>query len=104
MLGEHFVDKHTLVLNCWYNIPTMCILSLLHCILDTSLLKVCEFHFFLFSFFQVMSNDRVIVCNFETAIQTDPNTCLMVLSGGVPPPSNRYGLSPEVLSAFAKLR
>lgn len=53
---------------------------------------------------QVMSNDRVIVCNFETAIQTDPNTCLMVVSGGVTPPSNRTGLSPEVLSAFAKLR
>lgn len=55
-------------------------------------------------YFQVMSNDRVIVCNFETAIQTDPNTCLMVVSGGVAPPSNRTGLSPEVLGAFAKLR
>ena len=53
---------------------------------------------------QVMSNDRVIMCNLETAIQTNPNTCLMVVSGGMASPRNRTGLSPEVLSAFAKLR
>ena len=53
---------------------------------------------------QVMSNDHVMVCNFETAIQTDPTTCLLVVSRSVVAPSNRKGLSPEVISAFARLK
>ncbi len=51
-----------------------------------------------------MSNDRVIVCNFETAVQTDPTSCMMVASGGVAPPSNRSGLAPEVISTFNRLK
>ena len=54
--------------------------------------------------YQVMSNDRLVVCNFETAIQTDPTTCLLVVSRSVVAPSNRKGLAPEVISAFARLR
>ena len=49
-----------------------------------------------------MSNDRVMVCNFETAVQTDPTTCLLVVSRSVVAPSNKKGLAPEVITAFAR--
>ena len=49
---------------------------------------------------QVMSNDRVVVCNFETAAQTDPTTCLLMVSRIVVAPSNQKGLAPEVISAY----
>ena len=49
-----------------------------------------------------MSNDRVMVCNFETAVQTDPTTCLLVVSRSVAAPSNKKGLAPEVITAFAR--
>lgn len=51
-----------------------------------------------------MSNDRLILCNFETAVQTDPTTCLLVVSQTVIAPSNKKGLAPEVVSALARLR
>ena len=50
-----------------------------------------------------MSNDRAILCNFETAIQTDPSSCLLVVSRSVVAPSNRKGLAPEVISASARV-
>ena len=50
-----------------------------------------------------MSNDRVVLCNFETAVQTDPTSCLLVVSRSVIAPSNKKGLAPEVISAFARL-
>ncbi|CAI8018467.1 hypothetical protein GBAR_LOCUS11208, partial [Geodia barretti] len=49
---------------------------------------------------QVTSNDKVMVCNFETAIQTDPATCTLLVSHSLIAPSNRMGLSPEVLNTF----
>ena len=51
-----------------------------------------------------MSNDRLILCNFETAVRTDPTTCLVVASQTVVAPSNRKGLAPEVISALSQLR
>ncbi len=38
-------------------------------------------------FIQLKERMIVLLHAMETVIQTDPNTCLMVLSGGVPPPS-----------------
>ncbi len=54
------------------------------------------------SYLQVMSNDRAMLCNFETAIQADPSSCLLVVSRSVVAPSNKKGLAPEVISAFAR--
>jgi serine/threonine protein kinase len=52
---------------------------------------------------QVMSNDRVMVCNFETAVQTDPSTCTLLISHSFVAPSNRMGLAPEVLNGFNRV-
>ena len=53
---------------------------------------------------QVMSNDRLVLCNFETAVQTNPTTCLLVASQSIIAPSNKKGLAPEVVTALSRLR
>ncbi len=53
---------------------------------------------------QVMSNDRLVLCNFETAVQTNPTTCLLVASQSIITPSNKKGLAPEVVTALSRLR
>jgi hypothetical protein len=69
-------------------------------------LKMLSFSVFtrsIFSIFpsnQVTSSDKVMVCNFETAVQTDPATCTLLVSHSLIAPSNRMGLSPEVLNTF----
>ncbi len=50
-----------------------------------------------------MSNDRLVLCNFETAVQTDSSNCL-VASQSIIAPSNKKGLSPEVITALSRLR
>ena len=51
-----------------------------------------------------MSNDRVVLCNFETAVQTDPTSCLLIAQQSVVAPGNRKGLAPEVVRSFSQLR
>ncbi len=51
-----------------------------------------------------MSNDRLVLCNFETAVQTDSSNCLLVASQSIIAPSNKKGLSPEVITAISRLR
>ena len=53
---------------------------------------------------QVMSNDRIVLCNFETAIRTDESKRLVGNVANVMIPKNKKSLSPETVSALTNLR
>ena len=53
---------------------------------------------------QVMSNDRIVLCNFETAIQTDQSKRLVGYVGNIMIPKNKRSLSPETISALKTSR